>query len=289
MEKSRLALELLPEPWRRDAASMPWQQAEEIRLRMGQLPSMLVDGRETAFHFAAVTREDLFKILEKATGASMHASVHSLSEGYVNYRGLRVGVCGEAILREGRACAFHQISSLAVRIPRECRGVFRETVELWLRHGFENTLVCAPPGVGKTTALRELIRALSNGGIRIGVADERNELAALDRDGTGFDLGRCTDVITGVGKREAARMLLRGMNEQIVAMDEITAGQDETVLEDLAGCGVGLLASVHGRHERDLRMRESSRRLLEGGLFTRLLCIEENRGVRRYSMERIGP
>lgn len=289
MEKSRLALELLPEAWRRDAANMPWQQAEEIRVRVGQRPSMLVYGREQAFRSAVISREDLRRILEKATGASMHASVQSLSEGFVNYRGLRVGVCGEAVLREERICAFHQISSLAVRIPRECRGLFRETVDLWLRHGFENTLVCAPPGVGKTTALRELVRALSDGGIRIGVADARNELAAFDRDGTGFDLGRCTDVITGVGKREAAWMLLRGMNEQIVAMDEITAGQDETVLEELAGCGVGLLASVHGRNERDLRMRESSRRLLKSGLFTRLLCIEEHRGVRKYSMERIDP
>ena len=287
MEKSRLALELLPESWRREAAEGPWGQAEEIRLRIGRRPTLLEGGAEQPFCRSIVTRELLQRILEKATGASMHAAVQSLSEGYVNYRGLRIGVCGEAVVREGRVCAFHQVSSLSVRIPRECRGIFRETVETWLRQGFENTLVCAPPGGGKTSALRELIRSLSEGGIRIGVADERNELAALDREGNGFDLGRCTDVITGVGKREAAMMLLRGMNVQVAAMDEVTAGRDEQVMEDLAGCGVGLLASIHGRDGRDLRMRESGRRLLEGGYFSRLLCIEVRNGIRHYRMERL--
>ncbi len=289
MEKSDLALELLPEAWRGDAVQGPWQRAEEIRLRIGKAPTLLAGGVEKPFRSAPVTREDLRRILEKATGASMHASAQSLSEGYVNYRGLRIGVCGEAVVREGRVCAFHQLSSLAVRIPRECRGHFRETVQRWLQRGYENTLVCAPPGAGKTTALRELIRALSEGGYRIGVADERNELAALDGEGKGFDLGRCTDVITGVGKQVAAMMLLRGMNVQILAMDEITAEQDEKVLEELSGCGVGLLASVHGRDERDLRMRESSGRLLEGGFFVNLLRIEVHEGLRHYSLERLLP
>ena len=162
-------------------------------------------------------------------------------------------------------------------------------MEDWLRFGFENTLICAPPGAGKTTALRELIRALSQGGMRIGVADERNEIAALDLDGMGFDLGPCTDVYTGVRKGEAAMMLLRGMNVQILAMDEITAKRDELVLDELSGCGVGLLASVHGKDREDLAMRTGTGRILERGFFRKLLRIEERNGKRLYTLEKLVP
>ena len=289
MDKRELALELLPSSWRRDALLENWPRAEEIRLRAGQMPTLLINGREQIFRQETVRREDLQKILEKATGASLHAAGQCLTEGFVNYRGLRIGVCGSAVLREDRLCGFYSLSSLAVRIPRECRGLCREIVDAWLRFGFENTLICAPPGAGKTTVLRELIRALSQGGMRIGVADERNELASLDRDGTGFDLGPCTDVYTGVRKGEAAMMLLRGMNVQILAMDEITAKRDEQVLDELSGCGVGLLASVHGKDREDLEKKAATGGLLDRGLFRRLLCIEERNGKRLYTLEKLLP
>lgn len=289
MDKRELALELLPSNWRKDVLTAAWPGAEEIRLRLGQKPTLLVDGREQAFRQEAVRREDLQKILEKATGASLHAAGQCLAEGFVNYRGLRIGVCGNAVLREDRLCGFYSLSSLAVRIPRECIGLCREIAEDWLRYGFENTLICAPPGAGKTTVLRELIRALSQGGMRIGVADERNELASLDRGGTGFDLGPCTDVYTGVRKGEAAMMLLRGMNVQVLAMDEITAKRDEQVLDELFGCGVGLLASIHGKDREDLEKRAGTGRLLQRGFFRKLLRIEERNGKRLYTLEKLFP
>lgn len=285
VDKRELALELLPSHWRRDAVAAAWPRAEEIRLRAGRRPTLLIEGSEQCFREERVQREDLQKILEKATGASLHAASQSLSEGYVSYRGLRIGVCGSAVVREGRLCGFYSLSSLAVRIPGECKGLCPEITERWLRCGFESTLICAPPGAGKTTLLRELIRALSEGGIRIGVADERNELASFDRDGSGFDLGPCSDVVTGIKRGNAAMMLLRGMNVQILAMDEITEKQDKLILDELCGCGVGLLASVHGRDRKDLLQRPDMKTMLERGLFSKLLRIEERQGRRSYTLE----
>lgn len=285
MDRHDLALGLLPAGWRDAAIRCGLEKAEEIRLRCGRAPSLLLGGKERVFHQETVCEDGLRRILEKATGASMHAAVGSLSEGYVNYRGLRIGVCGTAALREDRLCAFQSIRSLAVRIPGERRGICDEAAQLLLREGFRNTLIVGPPGAGKTTALRELIRRLSDSGLRLAVADERNELAAEDGEGAGFDLGRCSDVICGVPKSKAALMLLRGMNPQILAMDEITAAEDREALLRVIGCGVGLLASIHGEDPRKSRGGGRAGSLLEEGLFSYLLLIRQDGAERNYSME----
>lgn len=286
MDKRRLALELLPAAWRADAEQSDWDEAEEIRLRLGRAPTLLAWGKERAFRQDAVREEELQKVLEKAACASMHTAAPMLAEGYVDYRGLRVGVCGAAIFREGRICAFRNVTSLAVRIPRECRGICEEAVSRLLREGFRSTLIVGPPGAGKTTVLREMIRRLSDSGLRIGVADERNELSSLSAEGFAFDLGQCSDVVCGLPKAEAAMMLLRGMNPQILAMDEISAARDAEALRKVSGCGVGLLASVHGTEPEELRRLSNCRELLNQGLFTWILSVRQTQEERLYSLER---
>ena len=142
----------------------------------------------------------------------------------------------------------------------------------------------SPPGGGKTTALRELIRLLSDSGLRCAVADERNELAASDMGQAQFDLGTHSDVLTGVNKAQAAIMLLRGMNPQIVAMDEITRREDAEAIRELYGCGVGLLASAHAVSPEDMRCRSLYRELLDGEIFARLLIISSRDGRRSYEV-----
>ena len=195
MDKRREALELLPASWRGSVERLDWDKAEEIRLRVGRRPSLLSSGKEAEFREDTVSEEDLQRILEKATCASMHTAAPSLAAGYVEYKGVRVGVCGAALSREGKICAFRSLSSLAIRIPRECRGICAEAIGRLLQEGFCSTLVLGAPGAGKTTALRELIRRLADSGLRVGVADERNELSAMESGGFAFDLGRCSDVL----------------------------------------------------------------------------------------------
>lgn len=288
MDKAALAFDLLPLDWRGSPLRAEGLQAEEIRLRRGRAPALLVRGRELPLSGRCVTEEDMFRVLEKATGASVHASAASLREGYINYRGLRIGVCGVFQRAGGERESLLRLSSLAIRIPREYRGICGEAADSLYRSADRSLLLAGAPGAGKTTALRELIRNLSERGLRIGVADERNELAALDARGEGFDLGRCSDVVTGLPKAEAAMLLLRGMNPQLIAMDEITREEDLTALDQIAGCGVGILATVHGTCLRDLRQRSAYRRLLDRGLFQSLLLVEQDGARRVYRRESVG-
>lgn len=281
------ALDLLPHPWIQAARAFSDHDPEEIRLRVGRDATVLLPGGERSLPGTRVSEETLLRILEIATGASMHTAAPALSEGYLNYRGLRIGVCGTAVMKEERIAGFRHVSSLAIRIPRECREICKKETETLIRSGFQNTLIIGSPGAGKTTVLRELIRRLSENGYRVGVSDERNELAAMDGADAQFDLGKHSDVLTGVPKVEGAMMLLRGMNPQILAMDEISQQRDLDAVRQIFGCGTGLLVSTHGSDPSELKKRPGYRELLDMGVFSYLLRIRKNGANRQYELERI--
>ena len=260
---------------------------EELRLRIGRRPAILIGETEKLLDTDPVSREDLLQIMEKATGASMHCAAPALAEGYISYRGLRIGVCGTAVLKEGRIAGFRALSSLTIRIPAAFPGICAGLAKQLSEPRFESTLLIAKPGGGKTTALRDLIRALSDGGACIGVVDERNELSASVQGLPQFDLGSRSDILIGVSKAEGAIVLLRGMAPQIIAVDEITKPRDVEAIEQIHGCGVKLLATAHAGSRRDLEQRPLYRGLLEKQIFRNLITIQKQGSRRRYLAERL--
>lgn len=286
MQAFETALSLLPESLRMAAGPHRNESVEEIRLRIGQKPTLLIGGNEHPFLDGALSENDLLAVLERATEASLHTAMGAMEEGYLNYRGLRIGICGNRFPGQR---GFRSYNSLAIRIPGQHRGICKEHLEEIKRRGYAGVLVAAPPGVGKTTALRELIRGLSEDGLRIGVVDERNELAAYDGHVFGFDLGPRSDILTGVTKMEGTMMLLRAMNPQFIAMDEISREQDWAAAEQISGCGVGILASVHGGDLREFRNSPLYFRIQERHLFSYLLSIRLRAGRRIYQLEELKP
>ena len=139
--------------------------------------------------------------------------------------------------------------------------------------------------------IRDRIRALADGdGVparRVGVADERGELAGVCEGVPQFRVGRRTDVMDGCPKSAGLLMLLRGMNPQALAADEITAPEDIAALEMAANCGVSLLCTAHGASLEDLRRRVLYRRLLEAQIFRRLVVIRRQGSRRCYSVEEL--
>ena len=291
------ALQVLPLPLRREALSLPPEdrgRAEELRLRCGQpLTAVLPEG-ERVLGRGPVTGRDLEQLLELASRASVHTVLPQLRRGYLTVEGgHRVGLCGSAVMREGEVCNLRQLSSAAVRIARSVVGAAEP---VWDKLAgpdgtLESTLVLAPPGAGKTTLLRDLIRMASDGvrgsPQRVGVADERGEVAALWNGRPQLPVGARTDVLEGCPKAQALMMLLRAMNPQILAADEITAPEDVRALVTAAGCGTALLATAHGREREDLSRRPLYRELMGAGVFRHLVYIHTEGGARRYEVEEL--
>lgn len=265
------------------------ENAEEIRLRSGR--PITIDANDAQTICAPehiIDSEDLQTVLEKATGASVHSVENSFSSGYISVKGgIRLGLCGTAIMKGDRLCGVRRLSSVSIRIPHDIKNCAQEAAYELKKLDFPSTLIVSPPGYGKTTCMRSLIRYASSSGFRVSVADERGELAAVWDGQAEFDLGMNTDIMTAAPKAQAVSMLLRAMNPQIIAMDEISAREDIKAATEAAGCGVHLLATAHARDISDMRSRPLYRSLLGEGIFKYALIIEKNGDLRSYRLEEL--
>jgi len=290
------AVRALPLHLRRGALALSpgeMERAEELRLRVGRPLSVVLPEGERSCGGPPVEVRDLEQLVEMASRASLHAVLDQVRRGYLTMEGgHRIGLCGTAVLREGEIHSLSALSSANVRITRAVPEAAEGVMGAICPGGrLESTLILAPPGLGKTTLLRDVIRRVSGGvgvrPLRVALADERGEVAALYRGTPQLDVGERTDVLEGCPKAQGLMLLLRAMNPQVLAADEITAPEDVQALELAAGCGAVLLATAHGRDRSDLLRRPVYRRLLEAGIFERLVLIRRAGGRREYAVEEL--
>lgn len=140
--------------------------------------------------------------------------------------------------------------------------------------------------------LRDLIRRLSDGvpgigALRVALVDERGEVAVMYRGEPQMDVGRHTDVLDACPKALGIPMLLRAMNPQIIAVDEITQEEDLRAISLAAGCGTGLLATVHGSDPAELARKPLYRKLLRQNVFEKVILIQCAAGERKYRVEEL--
>lgn len=287
---------VLPGHLRRAAMALSQEEkaaAEELRLRAGgELTVLLPDGERNCG--IRVEQEDLETVCNLAAEFSRYAAMETLRQGFVTMKGgCRVGFCGTVVMKDGTPAALRDFSSAAVRIARERPGIADDLICRLFRDGqFQSTLILSPPGGGKTTLLRELVRKLSEGeaGIqpmRIGLADERGEIAVLRQGVAQMDVGPRTDVLDGCPKAAAIPMLLRCINPRVIAVDEITVREDLQAMAMAANCGVGLLATIHAADTEELMRKPLYAELLQAKVFRLAVILRRDNGVRRWELEEL--
>ena len=290
-----LAAAILPSRLRRIAMELPEtdkKRAEEFRLRAGHCLSVLLPEGERSLE-AIVTTEELETLCDIAAEFSRYASIETLRQGFLPVRGgFRVGLCGSAVVKDGEVTNLKQISSAVIRISREQKGIAQAVAPRLFRDGrFVSTLLLSPPGGGKTTLLRDLVRQLSQGeGVppqRITLIDEREEIAVMYRGQPQMDVGPRTDVLSGCPKALGITMLLRSANPQVIAVDEITAEEDLRAMLSAAHCGVALLATIHAANVEELQAKPLYQELLAGRVFRQAVLIRTGPEGRLYAVENL--
>lgn len=243
----------------------------EVRFRCNG-PVTLLRGREEFFLHSTkgicrdvreaylVSVNEIREIMEYVSNFSVYAYEEELRQGFLTIQGgHRVGLCGKVVLSEGKIKTIRNISFLNIRLAREKKRC-ADGLLPFLFEGDRlcHTLVVSPPGCGKTTLLRDLIRSVSDGdveepgkkkrwrGYKVGVIDERSELAACYHGVPQNHLGMRTDVLDGCPKILGIELMLRSMSPEVIAVDELGGERDLEMIEKSMYCGCTILATAHG-------------------------------------------
>ena len=251
----------------------------ELRLRTGSAPELILNDH-SLWLTREVAEDDITFCLNAASQYSPWAA-STIQDGYITAPGgHRIGICGDALLRKDGQVCFQNVTSLCIRVARDFPDI---TAALPVDPG--SVLIIGPPGCGKTTFLRDLIRQRSNCGQgSVAVVDERGELFPTVCGKLCFPAGRRTDILSGISKEQGIYSALRTMGPAVIAVDEITDKADCDSLVHAMWCGVTIFASAHASCAQDLWKRSIYRPLVENNIFDLLVIIQRDKSWR---MERI--
>lgn len=233
----------------------------EIRMRVGKPMYYAEAGKYKKIDGLVISKDDLRYTLGIATKTSLYAYNEYLAEGYITYDGgIRIGITGEGVIKNGQLSTLKNITSLCIRIPRYVE-IRNEKVDKLIAK-FDNTLIISKPGYGKTTLLRYIIKSLSDREYNVLVLDERGELSGVVDGKLSIDLGVCTDIVVGVPKIKAYSSQVRSMRPDVIATDEIFGVKEVECILDCIRCGVKVIATLHSDELAKVKSSPAYSRLL---------------------------
>lgn len=271
----------------------------EIRLRRGR-PVMLVAGDDEVFVSSRggvapgpdegyiLSDQETLVALQLMVGSSVYSYEDEIRQGYVTLRGgHRVGIVGRAVVHDGIVKVIKDVSGFCIRISREVLGAADLVMPYLIksRNRLFHTLIVSPPRCGKTTLLRDIARQASEGipslglaGLRVGIVDERSEIAACYGGVPQNTVGLRTDVLDACPKAAGLIMLVRSMSPDLVVTDEIGREEDAVAVREAMNAGVSIVATAHGEALEDVARRPALRCLFEAQMFERVVTLSSAHG-----------
>lgn len=283
MSEINTVLEYLPITIRKIITENMSEDIEEIRLRTNK-PLSLKIGQEIQTTEYIVNQQEVLQAFEKICENSVYSYRRQICDGYITIKGgNRVGIVGSAVVENGQVININYISSLNFRIAKQkigCSNKIIEDIINYKNNTIYNTLIVSPPGCGKTTLLRDIVRNISNGinvlgfkGKTVGVVDERGEIAAMYKGIAQNDIGIRTDVVDNMPKPEAMRMLVRSMAPDVIACDEIGSLEDVKAIDYAMCSGIKGIFTAHGKDLDEVNRNPELSKLLEKHTFDRIILL----------------
>lgn len=244
------------------------EDLSEVRLRANRPVQLRYAGGEWVSE-GVISPDTLRQVLSSLMDHSRYAREEELRQGFFTLEdGSRAGVCGRLVWDGDRPVGMADIASVCLRVSRQRQGCADELFyRIFAGGAVRSMLIISPPGMGKTTMLRDIARRLSEDGKNVCVADERRELAACFRGVPTLDVGPRTDVMDGCPKAVAIPRMLRASSPEVIVADEIGGPGDSEALADAARCGVAVVTSAHALDFDTLSQRPGLRTVIESGIF----------------------
>lgn len=273
------------------------EQVEEIRLRQNQ-PLEIRYGQQSSYVTAAgqltslskqgwiFTEEQAVKLLNQVSQHSLYALEEELKRGYITVvGGHRIGIAGKVVLDKGEVKGIRDVTSFNIRIAREKKGAAQNVLPYLFEEGkLQSTLLISPPQCGKTTLLRDMARSISYGSEwsssrKVGIVDERSELAGCLQGVPQRDVGPRTDVLDACPKAAGMMMLIRSMSPDVLIVDEIGRPEDGDAVWEAIHAGVAVICSAHGADVTEVAERPMLGKLIRQGAFSRYIVLSRTKGV----------
>lgn len=194
-----------------------------------------------------------------------------------------MGLSGSCVVEEGKVININYIYSLNFRVAKQIIGSSNKLLPYIINpedNEIYNTLIVAPPGAGKTTVLRDLIRQISSGikeikfkALNVGVVDERGEITALYKGVPQNDIGVKTDIVENVSKSIGMRMLIRSMTPKVIVADEIGNPEDIEPINYAVCSGCKGIFTAHGNSLEDVLLNPVLKNLLSLHIFEKIIFL----------------
>ena len=261
---------------------------EEIRIRSSKPVILKFTNKEEILENVITTQEEILEILQHICNNSIYTYQNQICNGYITLKGgHRVGITGSVVIADEKVTNINYISSLNFRISKQIIGASSRILKYVLNveeNSVYNTLIISPPGVGKTTMLRDLIRKISNGmeqinyeGITVGLVDERGEIAAMYKGVPQNEVGLRTDVLDNIPKWLGMQMLIRSMAPKVIVADEIGNQKDIEAINYAVCSGIKGIFTAHGKNIEDIQLNLEINKLINNHIFERLIFLDENK------------
>ncbi|MBQ3572787.1 MAG: hypothetical protein IJA15_08165 [Clostridia bacterium] len=250
----------------------------EIRIRKeapvtvnyaGNFISIKIEGQ-----YLVYTAEEISLILTKACNNSIYKYNEYIKNGYISCgQGIRIGIAGECVTESGIIKTIKNFHSLCIRFPHQVIGCADKAFEIInANNGIKSLLVISPPGVGKTTLLRDITRIISDiKMLNILVIDEKNEIYY-----DGCNIGKTTDVINGCDKAFGFYTAIKTLSPDVVIADEITTEQEANGAMFASLSGVKIICSVHGNSLKDVKKKKYMQLLFNEKCFDKCVLLKKN-------------